>query len=45
MWGSSGSDRISGDGHVVCSGCRNCLAGRRHLFPTPAFGNEMGRAL
>jgi threonine 3-dehydrogenase len=22
---------ISGEGHVVCGGCRNCLAGRRHL--------------
>ena len=22
---------VSGEGHVVCSTCRNCLAGRRHL--------------
>src|SRR6202158_4761339 len=22
---------ISGEGHVVCGRCRNCLAGRRHL--------------
>jgi len=22
---------VSGDGHVVCGRCRNCLAGRRHL--------------
>src|SRR6266853_2412406 len=22
---------VSGEGHVVCGGCRNCLAGRRHL--------------
>jgi threonine 3-dehydrogenase len=24
-------DIVSGDGHVVCGHCRNCLAGRRHL--------------
>lgn len=24
-------DRVSGEGHVVCGHCRNCLAGRRHL--------------
>ncbi|MFH0921359.1 MAG: L-threonine 3-dehydrogenase [Fibrobacterota bacterium] len=24
-------DVISGEGHVVCGHCRNCLAGRRHL--------------
>ena len=24
-------DHVSGEGHVVCSRCRNCLAGRRHL--------------
>ena len=24
-------DLISGEGHVVCGRCRNCLAGRRHL--------------
>ena len=22
---------VSGEGHVVCGHCRNCLAGRRHL--------------
>src|SRR4029079_18437351 len=22
---------VSGEGHVVCGRCRNCLAGRRHL--------------
>lgn len=22
---------VSGEGHLVCGGCRNCLAGRRHL--------------
>jgi len=24
-------DVVSGEGHVVCGRCRNCLAGRRHL--------------
>jgi len=24
-------DVVSGEGHVVCGHCRNCLAGRRHL--------------
>ncbi|OQA20273.1 MAG: L-threonine 3-dehydrogenase [bacterium ADurb.Bin363] len=24
-------DRVSGEGHIVCGLCRNCLAGRRHL--------------
>ena len=24
-------DRVSGEGHIVCGRCRNCLAGRRHL--------------
>ena len=24
-------DIVSGEGHVVCGQCRNCLAGRRHL--------------
>ena len=24
-------ERVSGEGHVVCGHCRNCLAGRRHL--------------
>jgi threonine 3-dehydrogenase len=24
-------DKVSGEGHVVCGLCRNCLAGRRHL--------------
>jgi threonine 3-dehydrogenase len=23
--------RVSGEGHIVCGKCRNCLAGRRHL--------------
>ncbi len=26
-------DIVSGEGHVVCGHCRNCLAGRRHLCP------------
>ena len=24
-------DSVSGEGHVVCGRCRNCMAGRRHL--------------
>ena len=24
-------DRVSGEGHITCSHCRNCRAGRRHL--------------
>ncbi len=24
-------DMVSGEGHVVCGRCRNCMAGRRHL--------------
>lgn len=27
----SEGDIVSGEGHVVCGRCRNCLAGRRHL--------------
>ncbi len=27
----SPGDMVSGEGHVVCGRCRNCLAGRRHL--------------
>jgi threonine 3-dehydrogenase len=26
-------DIVSGEGHLVCGKCRNCLAGRRHLCP------------
>jgi threonine 3-dehydrogenase len=26
---------VSGEGHVVCGRCRNCLAGRRHLCAHP----------
>ncbi len=24
-------DIVTGEGHVICGRCRNCLAGRRHL--------------
>ncbi|MCG8571536.1 MAG: L-threonine 3-dehydrogenase [Spirochaetes bacterium] len=24
---------VSGEGHIVCGHCRNCMAGRRHLCP------------
>ena len=27
----SKGDVVSGEGHIVCGHCRNCLAGRRHL--------------
>ncbi len=26
-------DIVSGEGHIVCGHCRNCLAGQRHLCP------------
>lgn len=26
-------DLVSGEGHLVCGKCRNCMAGRRHLCP------------
>lgn len=26
-------ERVSGEGHIVCGACRNCLAGRRHFCP------------
>ena len=29
-------DIVSGEGHLVCGVCRNCLAGRRHLCAKPA---------
>jgi threonine 3-dehydrogenase len=29
--GFSPGDMVSGEGHVVCGRCRNCMAGRRHL--------------
>ncbi len=28
-------DLVSGEGHMVCGRCRNCLAGRRHLCKDP----------
>ncbi|MBN1815900.1 MAG: L-threonine 3-dehydrogenase [Sedimentisphaerales bacterium] len=28
-------DLVSGEGHIVCGRCRNCLAGRRHLCRAP----------
>jgi threonine 3-dehydrogenase len=28
-------DVVSGEGHLVCGVCRNCLAGRRHLCARP----------
>jgi len=36
-------DRVSGEGHVVCGHCRNCMAGRRHLCPH-TFGVGVERA-
>ena len=29
--GFAAGDIVSGEGHVVCGRCRNCMAGRRHL--------------
>lgn len=29
--GFARGDIVSGEGHIVCGACRNCLAGRRHL--------------
>ena len=29
-------DVVSGEGHLVCGVCRNCLAGRRHLCARPS---------
>jgi threonine 3-dehydrogenase len=31
--GFSTGDLVSGEGHLVCGRCRNCMAGRRHLCP------------
>jgi threonine 3-dehydrogenase len=36
-------DIVSGEGHVVCGRCRNCLAGRRHLCAS-AQGVGVNRA-
>ena len=35
-------DTVSGEGHVVCGRCRNCLAGRRHLC-AHTFGTGVQR--
>ena len=35
-------DLVSGEGHVVCGRCRNCLAGRRNLCPN-TIGLGVGR--
>ena len=35
-------DLVSGEGHVVCGRCRNCLAGRRHLC-AHSIGLGVGR--
>ncbi|MBL6991110.1 MAG: L-threonine 3-dehydrogenase [Bacteriovoracaceae bacterium] len=34
---------VSGEGHIVCGRCRNCLAGRRHLCQT-TYGVGIERA-
>ena len=31
---------VSGEGHVVCGRCRNCLAGRRHLCKDTKWGRR-----
>ena len=31
--GFAEGDLVSGEGHLVCGRCRNCMAGRRHLCP------------
>ncbi len=36
-------DIVSGEGHVICGRCRNCLAGRRHLCAS-AQGVGVNRA-
>jgi len=33
--GISEGERVTGEGHLVCGHCRNCLAGRRHLCAEP----------
>jgi len=36
-------ERVSGEGHIVCGTCRNCLAGRRHFCPkTVSVGVNRG---
>ena len=36
-------DIVSGEGHITCGRCRNCLAGRRHLCPN-TIGVGVNRA-
>jgi threonine 3-dehydrogenase len=31
--GFAPGDLVTGEGHITCGHCRNCLAGRRHLCP------------
>jgi threonine 3-dehydrogenase len=31
--GFAAGELVTGEGHIVCGHCRNCLAGRRHLCP------------
>jgi threonine 3-dehydrogenase len=31
--GFAKGDLVTGEGHITCGHCRNCLAGRRHLCP------------
>ncbi len=31
VMGFETGELVSGEGHIVCGHCRNCLAGRRHL--------------
>ncbi len=40
--GFAPGDLVSGEGHVVCGRCRNCLAGRRHLCAN-TIGLGVGR--
>ena len=39
----SKGDIVSGEGHITCGRCRNCLAGRRHLCPN-TIGVGVNRA-
>ena len=39
-------DLVSGEGHIVCGQCRNCLAGRRHLcMSTSPKASMAGRCI
>ena len=42
--GFAPGDRVSGEGHVVCGRCRNCMAGRRHLCAHSIGPGCSGRA-